>query len=130
MLCGLVGASLTLRFPRSQDQDSPKPQLDLVQPFLLFTTIAMPLFALNLGGTVTPWHHPVVITLFACTPLALGGLLLASTRPSATPLIPRAALNQPSVLALFAATFVIVYAFNAVSHPLCVTIRKVSHLQH
>ncbi|KAI1374757.1 MFS general substrate transporter [Hypoxylon crocopeplum] len=118
MLCGLAVAACTLKLSGDQDQDrdSPKPQLDIWQSLLLFVTIALPLFALNLGGTVVPWSHPAPIALFACTPLALGGLLLASTRPSATNSILRALVSQPAVLAVLATTFFVVFAFNALTY--------------
>lgn len=116
MLGGLIGAAYTLKPSPSRIRDSPKPQLDLIQPLLLFITIALPLFALNLGGTVVPWTHPAVVTLFTCTPLALGGLVLSSRRTSVSSLIPRALLSRPGVLAIFIATFFIVYAFNAVCY--------------
>ncbi|KAI1769914.1 MFS general substrate transporter [Hypoxylon cercidicola] len=122
MLCGLVGAAFTLKPSHNQTSEAPKPQLDLIQPLLLFTTIALPLFALNLGGTVVPWDHPAIVTLFTCTPLALGGLLLSTRRPSVTSLIPRALLKQPGVVAIFTATFFIVYAFNALTYNMAVYI--------
>ncbi|KAI2602327.1 MFS general substrate transporter [Hypoxylon sp. NC1633] len=122
MLCGLAVASGTLQLSHDRDRDSPKPQLDLLQSFLLFVAIALPLFALNLGGVILPWSHPAVIVLLACTPVALGGLMLASTRPSATYSLLRTLRGQPAVPALFTAAFFVVYAFNALTYNMVVYI--------
>ncbi|KAI0834244.1 MFS general substrate transporter [Hypoxylon sp. FL0890] len=106
MLCGLAVASGTLRVSHTQSEDIPKPRIDLIPIVLLFVTIALPLFALNLGGVVFPWDHPAVITLFACTPISLGGLSLAVARHSGTSsVLFRTILSQCAVPALFATTF-------------------------
>ncbi|KAI2463846.1 MFS general substrate transporter [Annulohypoxylon bovei var. microspora] len=122
MLCGLAAASCSLTASRSQSRDSPKPRLDFVQIILLFVTIALPLFALNLGGVVLPWSHPAVIVLFACTPVALGGLILVTTRRSANSSMIRKLLDHSAVLALFATAFFVVYALNALTYNMAVYI--------
>ena len=115
MLCGLAATSFSLTASHSQTRDSAKPRLDILQVILLFVTIALPLFALNLGGDVLPWSHPAVIVLFSCTPVALGGLILVTTNRSTNTSMIKKLLEHSSVLALFATTFFVVYAFNAVS---------------
>ncbi|KAI1135825.1 MFS general substrate transporter [Hypoxylon sp. FL0543] len=122
MFCGLAVASCSLRISTTQSEDSPKPRIDLVPILLLFVTIALPLFALNLGGVVFPWDHPTVITLFACTPIALGGLLLATARHSEASSVLRKISNRPAVPALFATAFFVVYAFNALTYSMAVYI--------
>ncbi|KAI1214381.1 MFS general substrate transporter [Annulohypoxylon truncatum] len=122
MLSGLVGASFSLATSPNQNGDSPKPRLDLLQILLLFVTIALPLFALNLGGDVLPWSHPAVIVLFACTPLAFGGLILVTTNRSANTSTIKRLLDHHAVLALFATTFFVVYAFNAFTYNMAVYI--------
>ncbi|OTA57910.1 MFS general substrate transporter [Hypoxylon sp. EC38] len=122
MLCGLAVASYTLKVSHTQSEDVPKPRIEIIPIVLLFVTIALPLFALNLGGVVLPWDHPAVITLFVCTPIALGGLLLATTRHSDTSSVIRTILGQSAVPALFATTFFVVYAFNALTYNMAVYI--------
>lgn len=114
MLCGLIAASYTLKSYQDETVDPEKPRLDPVQSLLLFAAIALPLFALNLGGVIVPWDHPAVVTLFVCIPFALGGLLLASARSSTASFIPRVRRNRSFILANFATTLFVVYAFNAV----------------
>ncbi|KAI1106397.1 MFS general substrate transporter [Jackrogersella minutella] len=122
MFCGLAVASCTLKVSHSQSGDSPKPRLDLIQILLLFLTIALPLFALNLGGIVIPWNHPAVITLLACTPIALSGLVLAATRRSGIASISRMLLDHVAVISIFIATLFVVYTFNAITCNLAVYI--------
>ncbi|KAI0133341.1 hypothetical protein F4776DRAFT_129850 [Hypoxylon sp. NC0597] len=122
MLCGLAVASYTMKVSHTQSEDVPKPRIDIIPIVLLFVTIALPLFALNLGGVVLPWDHPAVITLLVCTPIALGGLLLATTRHSDTSSVIRTILDQSAVPAVFATTFFVVYAFNALTYNMAVYI--------
>ncbi|KAI2610788.1 MFS general substrate transporter [Hypoxylon fragiforme] len=122
MLCGLIAASYTLKSYQDETVDPEKPRLDPVQSLLLFAAIALPLFALNLGGVIVPWDHPAVVTLFVCIPFALGGLLLASARSSTASFIPRVRRNRSFILANFATTLFVVYAFNALTYNMAVYI--------
>ncbi|KAI1439985.1 MFS general substrate transporter [Annulohypoxylon stygium] len=122
MLCGLAAASFSLAASQNQSRDSPKSRLDFLQTILLFVTIALPLFALNLGGDVLPWSHPAVIVLFSCTPIAFGGLILVTTNRSANASTIKRLLEHSAVLALFATTFFVVYAFNALTYNMAVYI--------
>ncbi|KAI1456478.1 MFS general substrate transporter [Annulohypoxylon moriforme] len=122
MLCGLAGASFSLTASRNPSRDSQKPRLDLLQIILLFVTIALPLFALNLGGDVLPWNHPAVIVLFSCTPVTLGGLILVTTNRSENSSMIKKLLGNSAVLALLATTFFVVYAFNALTYNMAVYI--------
>ncbi|KAI0885080.1 MFS general substrate transporter [Annulohypoxylon maeteangense] len=122
MLCGLVGTSFSLAGSRNQSRDSPKPRLDLLQTLLLFVTIALPLFALNLGGDILPWSHPVVIVLFSCTPVALGGLILVTINRSENSSMIKKLLDRSAILALFTTTFFVVYAFNSLTYNMAVYI--------
>lgn len=41
----------------------------------LICSIATPLLAINLGGSVLPWGHPVVILLLTLTPFQIAGFI-------------------------------------------------------
>jgi hypothetical protein len=119
MAVGLSLVFFTLHLPaksqESKDATTSSDGFDALGPALVFTTIALPLFALNTGGSILPWTHPVVITLLACTPLAAAACYWSQTRSGVTPYIRVALFRNRAVIALMTCVFCLVFSFSAVS---------------
>jgi hypothetical protein len=120
MALGAALVFLTLRLPSQPGQkgdsadDGNGAHFDVLGTVLIFTTIALPLFALNTGGSILPWSHPAVIALLVCTPLAAAACYWSQTRNAATPLIRVEVFKNPAVIVLITCVFFLVYSFNAV----------------
>lgn len=119
MALGLGLVFLSLRPPASaaqqtKDSDGGESSFDPLGTVLIFTTIALPLFALNTGGSILPWSHPIVIALLACTPLAAAACYWSQTRRGVSPLIRGDVFKDRAVIALMACVFCLVYSFNSV----------------
>ncbi|ORY67029.1 major facilitator superfamily domain-containing protein [Pseudomassariella vexata] len=118
MLCGLAISFCTLHLPSNKTNHPRGSSFDFVKPLLLLVTISLPLFALNLGGEILPWSHPVVITLFACTPVSLGIFYFVETLTASSPLVPVELVKEPAIIALMACAFFVVFALNTLSYNL------------
>lgn len=121
MAVGVGLVFFTLHLPTEPDQrkdtSASDAGLDGLGTVLILTTIALPLFALNTGGRILPWSHPVVITLVACTPLAAGACYWSQTRRGVSPLIRAEAFQSRAIIAVMTCVFFLVYSFNAVRQP-------------
>jgi hypothetical protein len=122
MAVGVGLVFFTLHLPTEPDQTKDTSAsdngLDGLGTVLILTTIALPLFALNTGGRILPWSHPVVITLVACTPLAAGACYWSQTRRGVSPLIPAEAFQSRAIIAVMTCVFFLVYSFNALLYNL------------
>lgn len=119
MAFGLALVVFTLYLPAEPepkcDTTASARGFDGLGALLLFTTIALPLFALNTGGSILPWGHPLVVALLTCTPLAAAACYWSQTRSKiASPLLPVKAFRNRSVIAVMTCVFFLVYSFNAV----------------
>lgn len=96
----------------------PKPvdaaQLNLSGGLLLVVTVTAPLCALTIGGGALPWHHPLVITLFAVTPCLGGGLYYHEKHIAVNPTIPIDIVSRLPIIRVFISVFSVVFALNVV----------------
>lgn len=88
--------------------------VDFLGAISLFVAIATPLFAINLGGNILSWSHPIEIFLFFFTPFALGLFYFIETKVAVFPIIPSRFIKMASVIAVVACAFPVVFAFNQV----------------
>jgi hypothetical protein len=125
MAAGVALVFFTLHLPSEHDMEPQQRKdtttgnngFDGLGTLLVFTTIALPLFALNTGGSILPWSHPVVLALVACTPLAAAACYWSQTRRGVSPLIRAEVFQNRAVVVLMTCVFVLVYSFNAVRQP-------------
>src|SRR5947207_2684954 len=80
----------------------------------LSIAVATPLFALNLGGSILPWDHPIVIAIFCLVPFGFGLFYFVESRMATLPIIPMHFLRMPTAIAVMSCAFPIVFAFNQV----------------
>ncbi|KAK3301761.1 major facilitator superfamily domain-containing protein [Chaetomium strumarium] len=121
---GLVFVTLHLPAKSQESMNATRSSdgFDALGPALVFTTIALPLFALNTGGSILPWTHPVVVTLLACTPLAVAACYWSQTRSGVTPFIRVALFKNRAVIALMMCVFCLVFSFSALLYNLALYI--------
>ena len=107
----------TLRLPSNivakLSTAAPK-RLDMIGSAALFVAVALPIFAINLGGDVLPWNHPVEIALLIFAPLGVILFYLVETRVASHPIIPMRFIRLPPVIAVLACYSPIVCTFNQV----------------
>ncbi|KAK4233846.1 major facilitator superfamily domain-containing protein [Achaetomium macrosporum] len=116
MALGLCLLFVTHHLPANGDG------FNAVGPALVFTTIALPLFALNTGGIILPWTHPVVITLLACAPVAAVACYWSQTRNGVMPFIRVELFKNCAVIALMICVFCLVFSFTALLYNLALYI--------
>ncbi len=106
----------TLRLPESKDQSSPHAakRIEFPSAALLLLAVGAPLFAINLGGQVFPWSHPLVIVLLSITPLFVAGFYYVDTRIAITPIVPRRFIFNRNVAIALACTLPMKFVFDQV----------------
>ncbi|KAF2810816.1 uncharacterized protein BDZ99DRAFT_385719, partial [Mytilinidion resinicola] len=114
MAVAVVALYLTLRLPGT---DKPKSlhaakRVDFLGALLLLLAVATPLFAINLGGDLLPWNHPVEIILLSLTPFFVSLFYYVETRVATSPIIPMRFIRMPAVIAVFACGLPINFAFD------------------
>ncbi|KAK0252867.1 hypothetical protein LTS09_012024 [Friedmanniomyces endolithicus] len=104
----------TLRLPESKDQSSPHAakRIEFPSAALLLLAVGAPLFAINLGGQVFPWSHPLVIVLLSTTPLFVAGFYYVDTRIAITPIVPRRFIFNRNVAIALACTLPMKFVFD------------------
>ncbi|KAK0344089.1 hypothetical protein LTR59_009843 [Friedmanniomyces endolithicus] len=104
----------TLRLPESKDQSSPHAakRIEFPSAALLLLAVGAPLFAINLGGQVFPWSHPLVIVLLSITPLFVAGFYYVDTRIAITPIVPRRFIFNRNVAIALACTLPMKFVFD------------------
>ena len=98
--------------------EGPQPRIkngvDFLGCLTLVSALASPLLALNLGGNVLPWSHPLVITLFSLTPFLITGFCYIELHVAACPVIPLRFLRSAAILKVLLASVPILFAWNQV----------------
>ncbi|KAK5120023.1 hypothetical protein LTR85_007099 [Meristemomyces frigidus] len=104
----------TLRLPQEKDKRPPHAagRLEYPSAALLLLSVATPLFAINLGGEMFPWHHPLVITLLCLTPAFVTLFYYVDTRVAATPIVPKRFLRNKHVAVALACTLPMKFVFD------------------
>lgn len=110
---------LTLRLPQAKPSESEHAakKIEYFSAALLLFAVAVPLFALNLGGEIFAWRHPVVIIMFCLTPILITFFYYADTRIAITPIVPKRFVQNRYVAIVFACTLPMKFAFDQVSSP-------------
>jgi hypothetical protein len=110
---------LTLRLPQAQSKRSEHAakRIEYLSAALFLVSMAVPLFALNLGGEVFPWSHPVVITMFCLTPALIALFYYTDTRIARTPIVPKRFIQNRYILIALATTLPMKFSFDQVSLP-------------
>lgn len=114
MFLAFIAVYFTVHVPSVERKGRATERVDFIGAVSLFIAIATPLFAINLGGTILPWNHPVEILLFCSTPFALAAFYYIESRVAIFPIIPSRFIRMPLVIAVVACAFPIVFAFNQV----------------
>ena len=115
MLIGLIPIFLKLHLPTDvRSTPALSKEFDLAGTISLLFSVALPLVAVNVGGKIVPWSHPVCLTLLVCTPFALGAFYFFEKRAT-TPVFRLELFKHRPVMSIMACTFSIIYMFNAVS---------------
>ena len=114
MFVAFVAVYFTVHVPSIEKLPATTERIDFLGAISLFVAIATPLFAINLGGNIVPWNHPVEIFLFCFTPFALGLFYFIESRVAVFPIIPSRFIKMASVIAVVACAFPVVFAFNQV----------------
>lgn len=117
MAISLLALYLTLRLPQAQAKKSehdPR-KIEYSSAALLLMSVAVPLFALNLGGEIFPWSHPVVIIMFCLTPVLIALFYYAETRIAVTSIVPKRFIQNRHVAIALACTLPMKFVFDQVS---------------
>ncbi len=120
MVVTFIGLYFTLRLPQAKVKKSKHAARRLEYPSaaLLLVSVAAPLFALNLGGEVLEWSHPVVITLFCLTPAFIGLFHYVETHVANTPILPKRFIHNRNVAIALVCTLPMKFVFDQVGQPL------------
>lgn len=112
----MLALYFTLHLPPAQANKSKHAaeRLEYLSAALLLVSVAVPLFALNLGGEVFAWNHPVVITMFCLTPALIALFYYADTRIAMTPLVPKRFIRNRHIAIAFACTLPMKFVFDQV----------------
>ncbi|KAH7377959.1 major facilitator superfamily domain-containing protein [Cadophora sp. MPI-SDFR-AT-0126] len=86
--------------------------IDFLGSISLFIAVATPLFAINIGGNILPWPHPLEILLLCLTPLGIALFYYFESRHASFPIIPTRFIRMRSVVAVICCAFPVVFAFN------------------
>ncbi|OAL46161.1 MFS general substrate transporter [Pyrenochaeta sp. DS3sAY3a] len=89
-------------------------KLNLSGGLLLVVTVTAPLCALTIGGGALPWHHPLVIALFAVTPCLGAGLYYHEKYIAVNPTIPIDIVSRLPIIRVFITVFSVVFALNVI----------------
>ena len=84
---------------RQQESMSKLSRVDFSGSVTLVTALVLLLTALNSGGNLTPWTHPLIITSLSLSGLFLAAFVHVETYVAKEPIIPLHLLTDPSVLA-------------------------------
>jgi hypothetical protein len=76
--------------------------------------VATPLFALNLGGEVIPWNHPVMIILLGVTPILFVAFYYADTKLADTPIVPQRFIRHKYIAIVLGCTLPMKFVFDQV----------------
>ena len=116
MVVTFLGLYFTLQLPQMRVKKSKHAAKRLEYPSatLLLVSVAAPLFALNLGGEVFAWTHPVVVTLFCLTPAFIGLFLYVETHIAITPILPKRFIHNRTVAIALACTLPMKFVFDQV----------------
>ena len=118
MFIGLLMLYVTLRLPETKDKNghntgSP-PRIEYASAALLLLSVATPLSAINLGGEIFPWDHPVVLTLLGITPVFIALFYLVETRVAITPIVPKRFLHNRNIAIALVCTLPMKFVFDQV----------------
>ncbi|EHK99906.1 putative Uncharacterized MFS-type transporter C3E7.06c [Glarea lozoyensis 74030] len=114
MAIALVFVYLTLKLPESRPNTSNRSakKIEYLSSSLLLLSVAVPLFALNLGGEVFKWGHPVVITMFCLSPFLVALFYYADTRLASTPIVPKRFVQDRNIAIALACTLPMKFVFD------------------
>lgn len=117
MVITIVVLYFTLRLPQAKDKKSEHAAKRLEYPSatLLLVSVATPLFALNLGGEIFAWSHPVIIILFCLTPPFIALFYYAETHIAITPIVPKRFIHNRNIAIALACTLPMKYVFDQVN---------------
>ena len=116
MIIALVILYLTLHLPQAQGKESehrPK-KIEFISSAFLLISVAIPLFALNLGGDIFAWSHPMIITMFCLTPVPIFLLYYSETRIADTPIVPKRIIGNHHVAIAFACALPVKFVYDQV----------------
>jgi len=126
MIFATVLVYFTLRLPPMEKEHlATAKNIDFPGAVSLFIAVATPLFALNLGGSILPWGHPIVIAMFCLVPFGFGLFYFVESRMATLPIIPMHLLRMPAAVAVMSCAFPIVFAFNQVFIPYNSTVTRI-----
>ena len=107
---------LTLRLPKVQAKKSENAlRLEYLSATLLLVSVAIPLFALNLGGEIFAWTHPLVVIFLCITPGLFALFFCAETYVAVTPIVPKRFILDRNVVVALACTLPMKFVFDQVS---------------
>lgn len=117
MVIGVIALYFTLRMPRPTQpkSDHAIKRFDFLGCILILLSVATPILAMNLGGDILPWSHPLEILLILLTPLFLLLFYFEQTRLAPSTIVPIRFVRMPSVVAVFAYGLPINFALDQVS---------------
>lgn len=79
---------LYVDIPPKKSKKSRLSRVDFPGAFTLVISLILLLLALNSGGNVVPWTHPLVLSTLPLSVLVLGGFIWIEARWAAEPVIP------------------------------------------
>ena len=88
--------------------------VDIYGCLTLISAVAFPLLAINLGGNVLPWYHPLVIALLSVTPILIAAFCYIESHIAPCPVIPLKFLGSFAIFKVVLASVPIVFAWNQV----------------
>lgn len=108
--------SIHMRLSDTNQERTRRPTIsfDFAGNALLITAIVVPSLALNLGGAILPWNHPVIIILLLSTLLIVGALIYVERKVAKSPVIPTQLLESASVLSVIFCNIPVSFASNQV----------------
>ncbi|PVH81307.1 hypothetical protein DL98DRAFT_416709, partial [Cadophora sp. DSE1049] len=113
MVITLVTRSL-VRLPQELAKKSKHAaqRIEFLSAALLLVSVAVPLFALNLGGEVFAWRSPVVISIFCLSPVLAALFYYAETRVATTPIVPKRFIQNRHIAIALACALPMKFAFD------------------
>lgn len=94
-----VVVSMNVNIPVKKTDEKPLRRVDFLGSFTLVTTLVCLLMALNSGGNIFPWTHPIILTMLPLSAVMFGVFLIVENSWAKEPIIPLFLFKNRTVVA-------------------------------